>query len=147
MTEISCEDYEVIQKRCKAGDALAEKGKYKDAIQEYNAAFKLIPEPKYEYEAATWVLAAIGNSCFFGDFLKSALEAFEYAIHCPGGLGNPFIHLRLGQLEYGRGNMTKAADELARAYMGAGKEIFKNEDPKYFEFLKTQIEPPASAEW
>ena len=32
-----------------------------------------------------------------------------------------------------------AADELARAYMGAGTEIFENDDPKYLEFLKTKL--------
>jgi hypothetical protein len=35
--------------------------------------------------------------------------------------------------------MDRAADELTRAYMGGDEEIFDNEDPKYFQFLKTRI--------
>ena len=45
------------------------------------------------------------------------------------------------------GNEPRAADELMRAYMGAGPEIFADEDPKYIEFLAskaTHIERPLS---
>jgi hypothetical protein len=31
--------------------------------------------------------------------------------------------------------------------MCAGKEIFEDDDPKYFAFLKTRIDPPANGEW
>jgi hypothetical protein len=31
--------------------------------------------------------------------------------------------------------------------MGAGKEIFADEKPKYFEFLKTVLKPPANGKW
>jgi hypothetical protein len=37
--------------------------------------------------------------------------------------------------------MDRAADELTRAYMGAGDEIFQDAE-KYFAFLKTRIKPP-----
>lgn len=55
---------------------------------------------------------------------------------CPDAIGNPFLHLRLGQALYERGETDRAADELMRAYMGAGDEIFGNDEPKYFVFLK-----------
>ena len=61
---------------------------------------------------------------------------------CPGGLGNPFVHLRLGECCFDIGERDRAADELTRAYMGAGREIFAEEDPKYIEFLGTRIKPP-----
>ncbi|MEC0331788.1 hypothetical protein P4H42_19450 [Paenibacillus macerans] len=41
---------------------------------------------------------------------------------------------------YEQENFEKAADELTRAYMGAGMEIFMEDDPKYLEFLETNIE-------
>jgi hypothetical protein len=52
--------------------------------------------------------------------------------------------MRLGQCQFELGNKERAADELARAYMAEGSEIFKEEDPKYFAFLKTRLKPPAS---
>jgi hypothetical protein len=64
-------------------------------------------------------------------------------MHCPKAIGNPFLHLRLGQCQFELGNLDRAADELARAYMGAGLEIFDSEDAKYFEFLKMRMAPPS----
>ena len=43
--------------------------------------------------------------------------------------------------------MPRANDELARAYMAAGKAIFDDEDPKYFNHLKTVLKPPANGKW
>ena len=37
--------------------------------------------------------------------------------------------------------MEGAGDNLARAYMGAGVEIFKNEDRKYLKYLRTIMKP------
>jgi hypothetical protein len=34
------------------------------------------------------------------------------------------------------GDEYRASNELARAYMGGGPEIFENEDPKYLTFLR-----------
>ena len=36
-------------------------------------------------------------------------------------------------------NLAKAKDELMRAYMGQGEEIFEGEDEKYFSFLKKEV--------
>lgn len=63
-------------------------------------------------------------------------------MHCPGAIGNPFLHLRLGQCQLELGNNDQAADELTRAYMAEGTTIFQDEDPKYLAFLKTQLKPP-----
>ena len=73
MPEISESDFEVIQEKCKAGDLLVEKCRYKEAVREYNIAYSLIPEPKAEHEATTWVLTAIGDACFLGKLYKSAM--------------------------------------------------------------------------
>lgn len=129
------------------GDSLAEQAKYREAIEKYVAALDLLPEPKFDWEACTWLLAAIGDANFLGGHHEQARVALSDAMHCPGAIGNPFIHLRLGQAQFELGNLERAADELARAYMGAGKEIFEEDDPKYFAFLKTVLKPPASGEW
>ncbi len=131
---------QTLDDHCARGDELAEDEQYDAALQEYFAAEALIPEPKDQWEASTWVYSAIGDAFYFKQDYESCLNAFHRAVVAPDGLGNPFIHLRLGQCQYELGNLPKAADELARAYMGAGDEIFEDDDPKYFEFLKTKIE-------
>ncbi|MEH6434090.1 tetratricopeptide repeat protein [Massilia sp. DD77] len=136
--ELSENLHEEIKEYCSRGDVLAEARQFKEAIGAYNGAWKLIPEPKNHWEAATWVLAAIADAAFLGGFLKSAREAIEYAMTCPGSIGNPFMHLRFGQILLDLGERDRAADELMRAYMGAGAEIFERDDPKYLAFLKTR---------
>ncbi|UJF35634.1 tetratricopeptide repeat protein [Paenibacillus hexagrammi] len=109
------------------------------AKQNYMAALRLLPENHQKWEAATWIYVAVGDVHFRMEKYDKAFKCFFNAVQCPKGLGNPYIHLRLGQLYYEQENFEKAADELTRAYMGAGIEIFMEDDPKYLEFLETNI--------
>jgi len=127
-----------ITQLCAVGDEFAKQRQYESAVTEYNKAWKLVPDPKNNWEASTWILAAIADACFFLGKLKSARQALEYAMTCPGGLGNPFLHLRLGQVLYDLDDSDAAVNELMRAYMGAGEEIFGKEEPKYLAFLRTK---------
>ena len=124
------------------GDSLAEDEDYSAALKKYWEAYDLLPEPKTDWEAATWILAAIGDANFSGDDFVAGRDNLSLAMSCPDAIGNPFLHLRLGQCQFELAELDKAADELLRAYMGAGKEIFEEEDAKYFEFLTTRAEAP-----
>ena len=141
MAELSDETHERIQALCKKGDALAKKGNYPAALEQYWAAWDLLPEPQTDWEAATWILAAVGDANFLGGDYVAGRDNLTMAMHCPNAIGNPFLHLRLGQCQFELGNLDRAADELARAYMGAGSDIFEDAD-KYFAFLKTRLKPP-----
>src|SRR5262245_7584146 len=136
--ELDGPTHQEIERLCAAGDEEAGQGKYDSAVAEYNRAWQLIPEPKTEWEAATWVLAAIADAQFAAGKHEPARDALQQVMVCPGALGNPFLHLRFGEVSFELGELDKAADELMRAYMGAGPEIFANEDPKYLAFLKTR---------
>ncbi|XQE68415.1 tetratricopeptide repeat protein [Pseudomonas sp. P3C3] len=136
-----------IQALSAEGDSLAESTTYEKAIEKYNEAWSLLPDPKNEWEASTWLLAAIGDACFFSGYYTSGIEALQYSLTCPGGADNPFIFLRLGQCQFEKNEYAAATENLCSAYMLQGKEIFASESPKYFEFLKTRIQSPASGEW
>jgi tetratricopeptide (TPR) repeat protein len=129
-----------IKAICKSGDRFAEAAQYEKAVADYNKAWAMVPEPKNEWNAATWILAAIADACFLGGYNKSARDALAYAMTCPGAIGNPFLHLRYGQVLLNAGEDDQAADELMRAYMGAGAEIFAAADPKYLAFLRTRAQ-------
>ncbi|WEK07294.1 MAG: tetratricopeptide repeat protein [Candidatus Pseudomonas colombiensis] len=103
-------------------------------------AWELIPQPKENWEAATWVLAAIADALYLSGDLAAARDTLEHAMHCPDALGNPFLHLRLGQVLFDSGAPDQAADQLMRAYMGAGAAIFAEEDPRYLAFLGTRAQ-------
>ena len=123
----------------KTGDTLLEQGHVKEAIAEYVHALSLLPEPIHEWEAATWLFTAIGDAYWEIHDYKRAYKALHSALRSPEGIGNPFVHLRMGQVEYELGNREKAVDDLLRAYMGADKEIFEGEDPKYFKAIEGLI--------
>jgi tetratricopeptide (TPR) repeat protein len=138
-TQLPEDVHGAIKLLCKQGDDLAKLGEIEPAKRKYVSALKLVPDNHSEWEAATWIYVAIGDLHLrTGDFEK-AFRCFFNAVQSPGGLGNPYVHLRLGQLYFEQDSLDKAADELTRAYMGAGVDIFMEDDPKYLDFLETRI--------
>ena len=80
-----------------------------------------------------------------GNF-KLAAPPLQDSMICPGTLGNPWVHLRLGQARYELGEMDRAADELTRAYMGGDRDIFEGHDPKYFALLQRVLKLDADGD-
>ncbi|UIO42535.1 tetratricopeptide repeat protein [Brevibacillus brevis] len=138
--QLSDSTHAEITSLCKQGDDFVRAGNLEEGKNKYVAALRLLPENHREWEAATWIYVAIGDVHFQMKNYDKAFKCFFNAVQCPEGLGNSYIHLRLGQLYYEQDNHEKAADELTRAYMGAGIAIFMEDDPKYLEFLETKIE-------
>jgi tetratricopeptide (TPR) repeat protein len=135
---LSDELHDEIKRLCASGDELAEAGHYPEALDKYWAAWDVLPEPRKHWDAALWVLTAIGDANFHDGDFEAGRDNLSLAMQCPEALGNPFIHLRLGQCQLELGNLDRAADELMRAYMGAGAEIFEDQDDKYIRFLQTR---------
>lgn len=143
MPSIDDTTYERLQALCAEGDALCEQEDFEAALLRFQAAFKLIPEPRSEYEASTWVLAAMADACFFlGRFEDVRVATTQALLHGQNATGNPFLHLRLGQAHLELGDEARAADSLAGALMLAGPDIFEGQDPKYWDFIRTRVEPP-----
>lgn len=137
-----------IKEICEEGDVLVEMGELNDAFNNFIEAMNLVPEPKESYFVTAGIMAGLGDVYFHSNSFQQGKEALSDVMHCVGAIGSPFLHLRLGQCQLELGNDERAADELVRAYMGAGKEIFAKEDPKYFSFLKSKITPPpANGVW
>jgi tetratricopeptide (TPR) repeat protein len=55
-------------------------------------------------------------------------------------LDNPTVHLNKGLCHFELNELDHAADSFTRAYMLEGEDVFKEQDSKYFDFLKTRIE-------
>jgi len=140
MPELSDALHARIVDLTRKGDELAAETKYAEALGEYLTAWDILPEPKEQWEAATWILAAIGDANFLSHDFEAGRDNLSAAMRCPDAIGNPFLHLRLGQCQFELGVLDRAADELARAYMAEGKELFADEDPKYFDFLKKRLD-------
>jgi hypothetical protein len=128
--------YERIVALYEEGEKLTQSGQIPDAFQKYVEAWYLIPDPRELWDISTPLISAIADCCFLAGEYGEVLQALEFGMHCPGAVGNPFLHLRLGQalLEQG-GQDDRAADELMRTYEAHGEAIFEHQDPKYLAFL------------
>ncbi len=122
------------------GDSLLNAGDFVSAKAKYVSALRLLPGNHRDWKAATQLYTSLGDAHFHLQVFDKAFQCYFNAVQCPDGLGNPYIHLRLGQMYFENENLDKAADELARAYMGGGIEIFMEDDPKYLEYLETKID-------
>ncbi|UPG92119.1 hypothetical protein L2Y96_10235 [Luteibacter aegosomaticola] len=138
--QLPSEIYEAITSLCKGGDEFMARGELEVARGKYQEALQLLPADHKQWEAATWIYVALGDLDFRSENFERAFRSYINAVQCAGGLGNPYVHLRIGQSAFELGDLGRAADELARAYMGAGLDIFMEDDPKYLEFLETKIE-------
>ena len=137
--ELPSRIHQEILQLCEQGNKLFAHQKFVEAKALYVEALRLLPDDHQEWEASTWIYAAIRDTHFYLNNYERAFRCFYNAVQCPDGLGNPFIHLRLGQLYFEQNDLDKAADELTRAYMGGGLDIFMEDDAKYLEFLETKI--------
>ncbi|MED4355140.1 tetratricopeptide repeat protein [Schinkia azotoformans] len=137
--ELDDKIYDKIVELCEEGDNLTEEDRFHDAIDKYNAALDLVPSPKRDWEAGTWIYTALGDAYFIIENYKKAKECFFDALNCPDGVNNPLILLRLGESLFECGEHNKAEEYLLKAYMLEGYNIFKDEDEKYFGLIKERI--------
>ncbi len=128
-----------VVKLSKEGDELAEVGKYLQAIEKYGEALELLPKPLEDWEASTWLVGTIGNAYFLNRNYPEAYSKMRECLKYPRAVGNPFVHLRLGQACYELEKFDCAKDNLMRAYMGADEEIFSHDHPKYWQYIREFI--------
>jgi tetratricopeptide (TPR) repeat protein len=120
-----------------------EAGRLQEAGRKLSQAIRRIPQSVAdELELTTRLSTAMGDVLFRRKEYEKTLAALSDAVQLPGGLGTPFLHLRLGQVRFELNQLERAGDELARAYMGGGRKIFEGEDPKYFTLVEKLLLPP-----
>lgn len=136
VAELSDEVYEKIEEYSERGNAHCDEEEWGKAVTCFNKALELVPEPKEEWEAATWIYAALGDAFYLWEKYEEALDNLKRARMCPDGLANPFILLRIGEAYYELGELEQAKKILLEAYMMEGIEIFEDEDEKYFALIK-----------
>jgi tetratricopeptide (TPR) repeat protein len=137
--ELHNELYEKISSLCSQGDNLFEESMFDEAMELYLNALHLVPEPKSDWEASTWIYTALGDTSFAKkDFVASKNFLLD-AINCPSGIENPFIILRLGESFYELKEFGQAKEYLLRTYLLEGYSIFDSEDDKYFNLIKDEI--------
>ena len=130
--ELDDELYAQITKHSDIGEHYFCEGKFRKALEEYQKAFDLIPEPKTDWDASVWTLAAIGDSHFM-----SALEYFEKLMTEYGEEENPFIRVRYGECLYETGKTDLGKEHMLAAFKMEGTEVFDND--KYLQLISDLI--------
>lgn len=138
MAKLPSDIRQMIDQLCQKGDQFAQVDQHDDALDQYEAAWALLPEPKTQWPAATWILMAAGDVYFEKRDFEAASRTLEESLNFPDGETNAFILLRLGQSLFELGDLNGAANALEAALGQQGEVIFADEDPKYLSFLKTQ---------
>jgi tetratricopeptide (TPR) repeat protein len=142
MPELPDSLYDEIQRLCEKGNVALDQLRYSDALTCFSNAWELLPSPRTDWDAAIWILAAIGDANFlFGNF-AAMREPLMTAMQCEGAIGNPLLRLRLGQCLFELGELKEAANWLSGAFILEGKKIFGEDNPKYLIFVKSKLSPP-----
>lgn len=128
--------YKKIDEISELGDFYLDIDEYDKALEQYNKALELIPEPKYQCEASALLYVSIGDAYYYKEMYQEAISNLKEALKCPEGMENPYINLRIGESYYELGELSNAKRYLVEAYIGAGREIFKEESEKYFKLLE-----------
>lgn len=127
---------------CEQGDLLIiDFYDYPQAIQKYNEALQLVPEPKEEFDTTTWIYTAIADAYYLNDDFTKAMEYFTLAYKLPKG-ENAFVNLRIGQCYNKENNLELTQKHLLLAYKLGGAEIFDEYEDTFNlikESLKTDI--------
>lgn len=132
--------YKRITDLSESGNQYMDSGEWDKAIDQFDQALQLVPEPKAIWEASEWLYASIGDAYFNKAQFEESRDAFLDAINCSDGDVNPFISLRLGESYFELGVLDLAKEHLLRAFATEGREIFSEEPPKYLDFLEESID-------
>lgn len=131
--------YDNITALTNKAEGLIDENKPTEAIKFFFKAFELVPNPKTDWEASTWILAAIGDTYFDLEEFELANKYLKHTEIYPNGVESDFILLKIGQSYFELGNIEKAKEYLLRAYLISGEKIFDEEDSKYFNLIRDLI--------
>ncbi len=135
MPKLDDELSDQIHELCDLGIDLADGGRFDKAVEAYDMAWDLLPEPKTEWEEAHWILGNLGHARFLQRDFAAGRDALERAMECLDAVGTSFLHLRLGQCLFELGDMDRAREELTLALTHETETIFVDEDPKYLSLV------------
>lgn len=131
---------------CQHGAKLADMREFDFALSKYYEALTLVPDPKSDYKATTWIYSSIGEVHWKKRNYNEAGRAFLQAYRSAGGEQSADVNFRLGQCLVECGAADMAHTYLLQAYMLDGDALFAGENEKYFDVIRDEVEGPAEQE-
>lgn len=107
------------------------------AVECHTKALELLPTPRTQWEAATLLYTALADALGALDRWADAYEALQLALQSPGGRGNGYVWLRLGDAHKAEGRDPQALEAYTSAYMLEGDELFED-SPEELAWLQRE---------
>ena len=131
------------RERITAAKNLTQKKDFNKAYDIYFRLLSQIEDNEANKRKLRYIKIEIGQIYMYAEKWDSALQAFAEAIQDENSVGNPLLHLRIGQCAYNLENARIYEDNLSRALICGGLHIFENERNEYKETALKLLNPPA----
>lgn len=102
MNEIPNDIFDQVTRLSQAGNEAQERGNLNDAIAHWKQGLALLPDPRFQWSATSWLLAAIGEAQRQSGQIDAACQTFLEADGTDDGK-NPFVQFMLGACLYDLG--------------------------------------------
>lgn len=77
---------------------MCDASKFDEAIQRWSAALELLPEPRVDWEAYTWLCASIGDAQYQLEEFEAARQSFFDALNGPADRRTPLFTIDWGKV-------------------------------------------------
>lgn len=115
--------------------------RYHASNRDLGKVLELLPEPKSDWKAYSWLLSNLADNHFEQDEFAEALERFNEVFEFDSNSNdNAYLCLRRGQCALESENEELAGMMLTRALELEGKELFEDEHSKFLKFAKQASE-------
>jgi len=106
------------------------------------AFYHALSDEQKKMREGRYIIMRIGEVSFQHKDYPKAFDDFAFATRFKDTIGNPFLHLRLGQIQHFLNEHDRVADELSRALIMGGKDIFEDEPDEFFAIPNEALDPP-----
>ena len=111
----------------------------------YDILYKMLKandDNEYENNKTRYILIRIAHLYIYSKMWEEAINTFMEVMEYSNSVGNPLLHLRIGQIGLELEEQKMYEDNLARAMIMGGLKVFENEDDKYKEIVLGLLKPP-----
>ncbi|ROL67785.1 hypothetical protein BLX41_21025 [Pseudomonas protegens] len=125
---------ELIVSTVEKGNELHDNKSYEDALKEYCKAWALLPEPKLEWEIASWIAACMYSAYFDMATFAKAKEWAEIALKTRGSDIDTAPLIDLGMVCFELKSLDESYNYFDSAYNYGKARSFKDRPKKYLDF-------------
>lgn len=124
---------------CEMAVEMQDEERFHAANRELTKVLELLPEPKSDWKAYSWLVANMADNHFeqkeYTEAYALLVEVFELGAEADQ---NPFLLMRRGQCALELEKQDEAVEYLVKAFELGTKEVFEDEHSKYLKLVKQQ---------